>query len=241
MKKPILALSFLLVGCSHVPKHEKVVQFPYAAELVEKIQLSSGRTPASVELSVEEDKSTRRVYFSSLYHQYLALGTQVEEKTEIAFCPQFHHDKVDADRYAIPALSLYRPAHVLKEGKAFFPELAFSGGVTLKDYLADLRSEIEVLCEEGVSDNFYKFDNLVTHYAHDKSFHRKPKAMESVLKIPVFANFYLIKMMSTQHGVAFIHPEEAKFIELTQTFWFRDYVIEASRMRSSYTKKVVKR
>jgi hypothetical protein len=62
--------------------------------------------------------------------------------------------------------------------------------------------------------------------------------MSSVLKIPVFANFYLIKMINPY----LVFNEEGDFITLTKTFWFESYVSEASRVRSTFIKnQMVKR
>lgn len=242
MKQIIFSLSFIMISCAHRPAMEKTVQFPYAGELLQKVQQSAARAPASVESDEQTGKSARRVYFSALYHQYLALGSYFQKETEIASCPQFHHDKLETEAYTVPKIALYKPNHIQEEGKNFFPELAFAGKDSLKEYHQGMRQELEVLCEEGLSDNFYKFDNLVTHYAHNKSFHLRPQAMESVLKIPVFANFYLVKMLSAQRGMDLSHPEETRFIEMTQTHWFKNYISEASRLRSSFIKnKLVKR
>lgn len=243
MTKIVLPLTaLLLAACSHVSHETKVVSFPYASELVEKIQREAVRAPASMEMEAREEKSPRRVYFSSLYYQYLTLGSYYQHNSEIASCPQFHHDKIETDEYTVPKLSLYKPSNIVEEGKDFFPELAFSGKHSMKKYYQDMKEELLTLCEEGVSDNFFKFDNLVTHYAGKRDFHSQPKAMEAVLKIPVFANFYLVKMMSAHSGVSIVHPEETRFIQMTQTHWFERYVKTASHMRSSFIKnKLVRR
>ena len=60
--------------------------------------------------------------------------------------------------------------------------------------------------------------------------------MKAVLKIPVFANYYLLKMIQPPHSLTFIHPEEKKVITMTQTHWFERYVVEAHRMRSDLIK-----
>lgn len=234
-------LSCLLVSCSHFQEAPKTVQFPYAKDLVARAQSSVGRTPASVTEEDLEEKSPRRVYFSALYHQYLTLGHYLGKKTDVKFCPQFHHDKLETDSDLVPKVSLYQSSHVDQDGKDYFPELAFNKNFSLRDYHQVIKEEVVTLCEEGISDNFYKFDNLVTHYSHKKSFHHDPKAMASVLKIPVFANFYLVKMLEVP-GLEMTSKEETRFINLTNTYWFRNYVSEASRMRSNFIKiKMVKR
>jgi hypothetical protein len=234
-------VSLFFVSCAHFNESPKTVDFPYAAELVEKVQMGTTRAPASMNVEDFSQKSPRRIYFSALYHQYLTLGRYLGKKSEVSFCPQFHHDKVETDSGLIPKVSMYQSSHVNQEGRDYFPELAFSKKFSLRDYHGVIHSELVTLCEEGISDNFYKFDNLVTHYSHKAAFHQNPKAMTSVLKIPVFANYYLVKMLEIP-GLHFTSPEEKQFIKLTNTYWFENYVAQASRMREQYIKnKMVRR
>lgn len=247
MTKSLLLVSVLMVGCAQVKvEAPKTVQFPYAPELLEKIQKESvHRGPASVEeseKSEKSEKSNRRVYFTSLYHQFLTLGDYLGKDRSIESCPAFHHDKVETDAVSVPKVSFYKQGSVEEEGKDFFPELAFTKTFSLRDYHAEMKREIDDLCETGISDNFYKFDNLVTHYADNKAFHSNKKAMASVLKIPVFANFYLVKMVMGERGNLSTHPEEQRFIQLSHTEWFQDYVAEAGLLRKSFVKtKLVRR
>lgn len=242
MKKYSIGIFFALVGCSHFDNNPKVVELPYADGLVEEIQKQASSGPASFEMEANEEKSPRRVYFSALYHQYLTLGQHIGKKNAINSCPQFHHDKIETDSFLLPKVSLYSVSNIEEDGKDYFPELVFNKKFSLKDYHGGIRKELEILCEEGVSDNYYKFDNLITHYANKKSFHLKPEAMSSVLKIPVFANLYLVKMLQAQSGVLFLHEEEMRIIKMTKTHWFEKYLTEAHRKRNNFIKnKMVSR
>ncbi len=242
MKKISLVATLLLIGCSHRPGIQKsVVDLPFAPELVEQIQKSSFRRPASVEEVLAEGKSSRRVYFSALYHQLLTLGYHLDEKSDLNSCPQFHHDKIEVDSNVIPRFSIYK-SNNLSNSRDFFPEVAFNKSFSLEDHYEGIKNEVNILCEEGVSDNYFKFDNLITHYASKASFHSRPDSMKSVLKIPVFANYYLLKMLQSPHGMVFVHPEEKRVITMTQTHWFEKYVYEAQRMRNRLIKNhMVKR
>jgi hypothetical protein len=234
-------LMVLVSACAHRGEERKVVLFPYADELLREVQARSDRAPAADAFAELEERSPRRIYFSALYQQYLTLGQYLGQKLALGSCPQFHHDKVETDAGVVPKVSMYLASAVDEGGQKFFPELAFRGRSTLGAYHAELRSEIEILCEDGVSDNYFKFDNLVTHYAHKPSFHRDPRAMSSVLKIPVFANFYLIKMLE-RPGAERVAREDRRFIQLTRTYWFDRYVTEAGRRRGNYIKdKMVRR
>lgn len=238
MKSFALISALMLVGCSHVvPKNEVAMELPFSSELVEELQkANNGRAPASLATEEMEGKSPRRVYFTALYHQYLTLGHHLGKDSTIKSCPAFHHDKVETDSSVIPTVSIFNSSPVGSENKEFFPELAFNKKFSMKDHYRGMQNEIEVLCEEGLSDNFYKFDNLVTHYAGKASFHGRPDAMKSVLKIPVFANYYLLKMLQSPHALSFVHPEEKRVISMTQTHWFEKYVTEAHRHRNNLIK-----
>jgi hypothetical protein len=233
---PFPLLLLLLIGCSHLEGPSRQVQFPISAELVLKVQQNVERTPASSVQGIEfSDVSVRRIYFSSLYQQYTTLGHFLNRTSSISSCPQFHHDKLEKDSKEISRLSVFRPAKIGDDGLPFFPELAFNKDFSMVDYHDSLKKEVEILCEEGVSDNFYKFDNLVTHYSQKSSFHRNPSAIISVLKIPVFANFYLLKMLEAP-GFEGTSTEEKILFQLTRTHWFESYVLEASRIRNHLLK-----
>lgn len=242
--KPISLLSLLaFVSCAHVHQQPEVaMELPFAPELVEQMQKSATRAPASFDTMEMEGKSPRRVYFTALYHQYLTLGNHLGEASDVNSCPQFHHDKIETDATAVPQFSLYNPARLSGEIKEFFPEVVFTKKFSLQDHYQQIRAEVNTLCEEGVSDNYFKFDNLVTYYANKASFHARSDSMKSVLKVPVFANYYLLKMLQSPHTLAFVHPEEKRVITMTQTHWFEKYVTEAQRQRNNLIKnQMVKR
>jgi hypothetical protein len=247
MKKLLLtSLALGLMGCGHRPvASQRTVEFPFATELLARIQASSpiSRVPAGLQWMEREEKSLRRTYFAALYHQYQSLGTYLQMAAGPEFCPQFHHDKLQVDAQGMAAPNIFRLESAALEGAEYFPELAFSENFSLKDYHQTLKSEITTLCEEGISDNFYKFDNLVTHYAAKSSFHLNTKSMTAVLKIPVFANLYLLKMLEAHPAeVVFMHPEEKRVIELTRTQWFTQYLTEATKVRNDLIRtKMVRR
>jgi len=234
MKNISPVLLCLLVSCSHLDSRPKVVSFPYATELLEKVQKNQLRKPASLSVSDVSGKSSRRVYFSALYQQYMTMKDLLGKKNDIEFCPQFHHDKIKIDSGFVPKMSLFQSNELDEAKKDYFPEVIFNKEFSLKDYHQSMKEEIIPLCDDGVSDNFYKFDNLVTHYSGNPTFHKDPKAMASVLKIPVFANFYLVKMLEMP-GFESTDSESA-FIDLSKTHWFEAYVSEATKMRKNLIK-----
>ena len=232
---------FLISSCAHRVQELSAIQFPYAEELVQKVQKNPSRSIASLAEDELVERSPRRIYFSALYYQYRTMGEYLSQNKDLSFCPQFHHDKLEADELTLPRLIISQTTQIDENGRVYFPELIFGKHFSLSDYHQLLARELELLCEEGVSDNFYKFDNLVTYYAPKSSFHQDSKAMASVLKIPVFANFYLLRMLQPA-GTHFTSVIDRRFIQLTRTDWFENYVAEASQMRGKFLKdKMVKR
>lgn len=238
MNKVLLTVcSLSLLSCAHVPDQNEVVKLPYAPELLKTVQNGTvARAPAEMKVEQVEEKSARRIYFSSLYFQYLTIAEYLHSAQKIESCPAFHHDKIETDERKVPKVALYNAKNIDPAGKNYFPELAFNGGLSLEDHHTNIHQELLTLCEEGVSDNYYKFDNLVTYYADKKDFHTRPGAMAAVLKIPVFANYYLVKMLDTRSGVADVQPEETRFIRMTQTHWFGQYVSRAHEQRDQFIK-----
>lgn len=222
-------LSVFLVSCAHHERSQHIVSLPYAEDLVEKAQSSTrSRMPASVPTFETNDVSPRRVYFSALYEQYRNLGHYLGQNEEIKSCPQFHIEKTTVDKKEFAKFN----TESWKEGSdtRLYPEKAFSREAFLAHHQA-VKAEVLTLCEDGVSDNYFKYENLVTHFAHSGSFHHSKTAMKSLLKIPVFANYYIVEMMSEKPH------HEKKFIELSKTNWFDHYVSEASHKRKNLAKE----
>jgi hypothetical protein len=239
MKRFIPFLTLLMISCSHVHEATKVVELPFANDLLVEMQRGH-RSPASL-LDTEEGKSYRRIYFSALYHQYLTLGQHLGKDQDLRHCPQFHHDKIENDARIRPLVTLYSTKS-LQANREFFPELAFTSSFSVSDYYNTLGEEVRGLCEEGTSDNYYKFDNLINYHVGKMAFHKKPEAMRALLNIPVFANYYLLKMIQSPQGPYIVHPEEKKLIEVGQVHWFERYVARAHQVRNEFLKnKTVQR
>lgn len=237
----VFSVSFLN-SCSHFsPENEKIVQFPFAQELLERVQANPSRLPASIDEIKFNEKSPRRIYFGAYYKQYLTLARFLSHENEIHFCPQFHHDKIQTDSSNLTKVSFYRRTDDEELKKEYFPELVFNQAFTIQDHLNSMKKELITLCEDGVSDNFYKFDNLINHYANKISFHKNPESMRSVLKIPVFSNYYLIRMLEAP-DLNLASNDEKGVIQLSKAHWFEEYISHATKQRKSLiSNKMVKR
>lgn len=184
-----------IVSCSSSKVLENQVNYQIDEKLLEEIQgqMRKNRTPAS--LTEELTPSTKRVYFKTLYEQYLTYTKISHAPRNIKYCPAFHLDFLEAQE----------TIGVLPSNKD-------------EARVARIEKELGELCDKGVSANYYRFENLVSYHTSKKAFHQNPMSIFSLLKIPVFQNMYELK---TTHGVAANHP---RLVELTGTYWFTSYL-----------------
>lgn len=83
--------------------------------------------------------------------------------------------------------------------------------VAMEEHAARNKSELKKLCEYGASDNYYLFENLLTHFNTDDSFNNSMDSLRAVLKIPVFANLLLLRSLDPQ----FIYYGKEQFYEVS--------------------------
>jgi len=226
----VLALIFLawIQSCAHHSSKEIVVDLPYKEELLQEvIHKEHARRPASLQIQ----KSNRRIYFTTLYHQYKTLARAVQSKADLDSCPQFHHDKINVDEHPLEQIQWFSKFKNEKHHDFLFPEAIFKNQSAVMSYFGSIETEVKELCENGYSDNFYKFDNLVVYHTGKNDFHQKVSSMKAVLKIPIFANFYLLKMMRNPFERLEESSELSSFIEKSNTFWFKEYVLVAQKKR----------
>ena len=93
--------------------------------------------------------------------------------------------------------------------------------------------EINTLCEEGASDNYFIFQNLITHYASKEDFHYSQEALKAYLKVPVFSNMMLFQSMTGDRLIyknvlshlnisSYNHFEE-QTLQRTNAWWIKQY------------------
>lgn len=68
-------------------------------------------------------------------------------------------------------------------------------------HLAKTYSEIRELCEYGVSDNYYIYENLITHIKNNQ-FEASNKNMNTLLKTTLFSNIALMTSIDKHNGSA---------------------------------------
>lgn len=88
---------------------------------------------------------------------------------------------------------------VIKSAKTPMSEVAVNDLVhkAIDIHLAKTYSEIRELCEYGVSDNYYIYENLITYIKNNK-FEAAPKNMNTLLKTTLFSNMALMSSLNKQ-------------------------------------------
>lgn len=189
---------FIIVSCSSLKVPQNRPQYAIDESLLQEVQKKSGltRTPASVSL-MESGLSTKRIYFKTLYEQYLTYTQLSQVPSQIHHCPAFHNDFIETQS----------PKVVSNSARAHHK-------------ITQIEKELTELCDKGVTANYYKFENLIQYHVNKKSFHQNPASIFSLLKIPIFENMYELK---SSHGLMVFHPE---LIEISKTHWFTSYLSE---------------
>jgi hypothetical protein len=170
MKKLIILPLIILVSCaSHGDKKSE----PFMVGVDEKIFKASLEVPNRSIANTDEDltqeeTSLKRLYFKALYTHYIEL----QNTKKVLSCPQFHHDKTDIDASVVRSNLPRRK----KQKK-------------IKTYLTQIKRELNQLCEDGESENYFKVENLSTYFVGHKDFHLKSESFKVLFKLPVFSAF----------------------------------------------------
>src|SRR5690606_14323732 len=165
--------------------------------------------------------SNKELYFTTLYEQYKKLARLTHDTDKIKSCPAFHQTWVDFTNEANnqKAIFPYSYKEIIKENYALasFPELGLetSSGKKVIEYVSTnsqdnnktvvdaIRTyneknheELLKLCDTGVSENYFVFENMVSFYAKKKDFHQSGKALMAFMKMPLVSNALLIDRFS---------------------------------------------
>lgn len=113
-------------------------------------------------------------------------------------------------------------------------------GIALEEHYQRNLAEVKTLCEEGESDNYYVFENLMRRFKSDPDFSKTITAAKAVLKVPVFANLLLLKSIDQKtNRFAGTRYEQINYV--TRNFGFFERIL-VSRMKvtwfDSYVQKV---
>lgn len=118
--------------------------------------------------------------------------------------------------------------------------------VALSLHTQKLYTEIQELCEHGVSQNYFVFENLITFMKENKGAHKSTFAMQSLLKTSIFSNIALERGLRIQdylnkkRSPASVHdlsPYEEEILQRLNVDWAREYFQTIANKRLQNSRK----
>ena len=195
--------------------------------------------------------TNKRLYFLSLLNQYLNFQQFLLKKKSptINSCPGLHSTFLEHKKNR-PPISQAIPTGIQPKGVLLSLPLSHnSRSETLKDIKADqyflqkalsihtekIYSELVELCQYGSSDNYYAYENLMTHIKrHPQKFSPTPQNLQILLKTTIFANKVILSTLKEQltpdisRGPASLqssgNPWLKKTMKKNNLNWFERYI-----------------
>ncbi len=201
------------------------------------------------------------MYFLSAYSQYKTLGKLIGHKDELKSCPSFHNLLVNYDVKAsqLEQYSLNVDFTEVKSDKtmaSLYPILAVPYSKSqdlytalendnwensndhlknaLTHYFETTTREVEELCEKGVGSGYYVYENLVTYFKKDNSFHKTQNGLKALLKVPVLANMIILDNLNTKDSTLKSDNIYDKWLlSRTNAEWFETFLNQLKDKRKS--------
>jgi hypothetical protein len=207
--------------------------------------------------------SNRQIYFLTMYKQYKQLGAVIGQESTLNSCPSFHNVildhkeslKTDSSRYSShislthlkgePKLVSAYPVMALpySESEDLYSKLRNNNfnheqeylEDSLKKYYKSQENEVKKLCDQGVSPGYYIYENLVTYFEKDQSFHSTKAGLKALLKVPVLANMVILDNLKQEsYALNKGNKLENWLLERSNTGWFKNFIYELNENRNSH-------
>lgn len=235
--------------------------------------LGNKRSPASIapNRSEDTDLSNKRLYFLTLYSQYLELSQWSAKNFEtIKSCPHFHSTILGQKNIAniehnqkSQILEKVLAQNIEKDKLALYPELVLplERGPEMKSvykvwqedkissveekseilfealnlHIQKLESEVKDLCSTGSSDNFYIFENLMTHFGSDSGKQVEPSRSNIgiLLRTNIYTNMALITMLRDDKNTGASDYPMFQVYRRVGTNWMSQYYTAVKHERNS--------
>lgn len=243
----LLAPTLILTSCSNLESYDqkmaryksrdqvenKVPEFPAIEFSSKNRSIASEDTQMAPQEMTMKDVTNKKLYFQSLYHQYLSLSEFIPEKDypKLETCPQFHSNFLETKNssahtsaptsilYSYKTEMLQDSNYTAKHPELYLPVSSDEHGpkvidlfkskpnlknseqsdivkMALTNHLGKTYQEIRELCEHGVSQNYYIFENLMT-YSKTKGIHSNLEGVKILLKTTLFSNHALRTSLSS--------------------------------------------
>jgi len=228
-------------------------------------QKKAKRSIASVatEPSAVKLLTNRQLYFLSFYRQYKTMGSILKVKEELNSCPRFHDlilrhksvESIDPQKYTTSIelekvkgnsklLSLY-PVMAMPYSRSQdvhsavvannWKNTSFYINKGLHHYYKTVSAEMQQLCDRGSSDGYYVFENLVTYFKGQKSFHGTKFGLKALLKVPVLANMVILDNLERgEYNYSNKSSYDQWLLRRTNASWFGDFVIGLKKNRELF-------
>ena len=163
--------------------------------------------------------SNKRLYFLGLLKQYDQFKAYSQkDQSSIKACPQFHTATSDYLSQKKNTSKVKLKSAPLKNGKVdplLYPEyylpfnnrpayeLASAKNSTkvlskaIEEHITRTYREIQELCEYGSSDNYYAFENLITHI-QSTGIYKNADGAKILLKTPLFSNDLILTSLKAR-------------------------------------------
>lgn len=213
----------------------------------------------------ENNLSNRELYFLTFYKQFKTLGKILKIEESLNSCPSFHNVVLSNEQLLSRYEDAYSTEINLSSVKGKldsvtkYPILAipYSGStdlfsVLLKNdfdqttthvkealeyYYVSQKREIEALCDQGVSPGYYIFENLVSFFRNDQSFHKTKDGLKALLKVPVISNMIILDNLLKKDQNYFTLSStkfEYKLMQRSNVSWFQEYRENLRQKRRDY-------
>lgn len=226
-------------------------------------ELNSGRKIASAEDTELSKLSNRQIYFFNLYKQTKIFSELAGVDLNIErSCPSFHNvienhkHLLDFD---ISSYTLNQDISMVKENEENLPnypvmalpvnertdlyghlkENNFKGfkkhlKSALKNYAHINKGELAQLCDKGVSENYYIFENFLSFYSKDHKFHSSKIGVISSFKVPIITNYMILDNLKKSSRFDMKESLELSLIQRSGVKWFDNYRKKINNKRFSH-------
>lgn len=215
------------------------------------------RAPASFKKSIEEesddgDLSLKQIYFSVLYEQYLSLNQSLNHSSKVNTCPRFHNQHLEMNEKNQDSSKFYLTQAPKKDELAYYPVWSLPLGVGSREVMAyelrlrknprdiilsavdhhveKIEKELIKICDTGVSDNYFKLENIVTYFSSKEGFSHLDK-LKAYLKVPVFSNMLLKGNFLLSKEEESLTKSEKQLMNRSNSWLINEYLVSLSKKR----------
>ncbi len=204
----------------------------------------SSRSIAST--SSEMNITNQKLYLYTLMVQHNVYKATLDFEKDLRICPQFHNDllteKEDLSFSQFDSTIEREFMSLSNEDIVYYPELALTidekplytfigNSVLTQKYKHALLikaeqnyQEIQQLCDNGNSDGYFVFTNLIKHIQENPNYLSDKDVYKAVFKIPAIANMLILKGSTKNAEFIDYHPVESEVLSRLNANWIKDYI-----------------